>query len=201
MHRAKKHPGVLFRHAIGDIRSARASGRLTEQRQPPSDAQRQGLLDSNPPRRYDTDEITPTDCPNPMPTELSDLERPRDLPRGTLTLDRDARFFATRRTLADRLRNQRTKTHLVPNELFHPRPPCDLVVRRGNLRVSKLLADGREVTCAVLQAGAVCRVRTEESEPHGDHSGSPLYNLGHTVLMALGETEIWTLPAGILDTD
>jgi len=136
-----------------------------------------------------------------MPTELSDLDRPPDLPRGTLALDRDARFFAAGRTLADRLRNQRTETHLVPNELFHPRPPCDLVIRRGNLRISELLADGREVTRAVLQAGAACRVRTEEPESRGDHPGSPLYNLGHTVLMALGETEIWTLPAGALDTD
>ena len=136
-----------------------------------------------------------------MPTELSDLDHPPDLPRGTLTLDRDARFFATRRTLVNRLRNQRLKIHLVPAELFHPQPPCDLVVRRGNLRVSELLADGREVTRAVLQAGAVCRIRTEEPESRGDRPTSPLYTLGHTVLMALGETEIWTLPAGTLDTD
>ena len=136
-----------------------------------------------------------------MPTELSDLDHPPDLPHGTLTLDRDARFFATGGPLTDRLRDQRTRTHLIPNELLHPRPPCDLVIRRGNLRVSELLADGREVTRAVLQTGAVCRVRATDSESHGDHPGSPLYNLGHTVLMALGETEIWTLPAGALDVD
>ncbi len=136
-----------------------------------------------------------------MSTERDDLDQPRRLPEGTVALERDARFFATRRALADRLRAQRTKIRLIADELLHPEPPCDLVVRRGNLRVSEMLDDGREVTRAVLQAGAVCRVRTLESPPHGDHPGSPLYSLGHTVLMALGEAEIWSLPAGALDAD
>ncbi len=136
-----------------------------------------------------------------MPTERDDLGQPRQLPPGTVSLDRDARFFATRRALADELRHRRHKVRLVADELLHPDPPCDLVVRRGNLRVSELLDDGREVTRAVLQAGAICRVRVDEDPAHGDHPDSPLYTLGHTVLMALGEVEIWTLPAGALDAD
>ena len=136
-----------------------------------------------------------------MPTERDDLDQPRDLPHGTVAFDRDARFFATRRALADKLRGRRTKIRLVADELLHPDPPCDLVVRRGNLRVSELLDDGREVTRAVLQAGAICRVREDDGSVHGDLPGSPLYSLGHTVLMALGEAEIWILPGGALDAD
>jgi hypothetical protein len=136
-----------------------------------------------------------------MPTEAQDLDRPRELPRGTVSFERDARFFATRRALADRLREQREDLRLVADELLHPTPPCDLVVRRGNLRVSELMDDGREITRAVLQAGAICRVRREEDPPVGDPAASSLYSLGHTVLMALGEAEIWLLPAGALDAD
>jgi hypothetical protein len=136
-----------------------------------------------------------------MPTERDDLDQPLDLPRGTVVYDRDARFFATRRALADRLRTERVKIRLVADELMHPQPPCDMVVRRGNLRVSELLDDGREITRAVLQAGAVCRVRADEDPPIGDPAASPLYSLGHTVLMALGEAEIWILPGGALDAD
>jgi hypothetical protein len=136
-----------------------------------------------------------------MRTERDDLRRSRDLPVGALALDRDARLFAVRSSLIDRLRAVRTKRRLLADELLHPDPPCDLVVRRGNLRVSELLDDGREVTRAVLQAGAVCRVRKDPPGDHGDDLASPLYSLGHTVLMALGETEIWILPAGALDAD
>jgi hypothetical protein len=140
-----------------------------------------------------------------MPTELDDLHTPLDLPPGTLALDRDARLFATRRALVDRLRPQCVRLRLIPDELLHPEPPCDLVVRRGNLRVSELLADGREVTRAVLQTGAVCRVREESDEESeesvGERPGSALYSLGRTVLLALSDTEIWRLPAGAVDTD
>ncbi len=121
------------------------------------------------------------------------------LPRGTLAPDRDARLFATHAPLMERLREVRAARRLAPDELLHPAPPCDLVVRRGNLRVSELLADGREVTRAVLQAGAVCRVRTGDGDI-GDTGDSPLYSLASTMLMALGEVDVWILPAGAVDT-
>jgi hypothetical protein len=134
-----------------------------------------------------------------MPTELDDLQRPLALPLGTVAFAREARFFATHRELADRLHAQRAVVRLVPDELLHPAPPCDLVVRRGNLRASELLDDGREVTRAVLQAGAVLRVRTGAGDGHGEAGSSPLYTLARTVLVALGETELWQLPSGVLD--
>ncbi|HOX24635.1 MAG TPA: hypothetical protein PLL30_02600 [Candidatus Krumholzibacteria bacterium] len=134
-----------------------------------------------------------------MPNELDDLSRPLELPQGTVAFDRDARFFVTHRQRADRLREECRVVRLVPDELLHPAPPCDFVLRRGNLRVSELLADGREVARAVLQAGAVCQVREGAPAGVGDDGGSPLYSLGNTVFMALGETEIWYLPAGSLD--
>jgi hypothetical protein len=142
-----------------------------------------------------------------MPTELDDLERPLRLPAGVLELDREARIFARRRDLVPLMREQALVVRLVPDELLHPEPPCDLVVRRGNLRVSELLQDGREATRAVLQTGGVCRVRRSASPPQadqpssGDQPSSPLYTLATTVMMALGETEIWQLPAGSLDPD
>jgi len=136
-----------------------------------------------------------------VPTELDDLSRPLTLSRGTLAFDREARFFATRRGRVERLRELRRTVRLIPDELLHPEPPCDFVLRRGNLRVSELLPDGREVARAVLQAGAVCRVRRDDAGDVGDHDRSPLYILGTTVLMALDETEIWFVPAGALEAD
>jgi hypothetical protein len=148
-------------------------------------------LTDRPPHRQDT----------AMGTERDDLDRPLPLPAGTLGLDRAARLFATRRDLVAKLKDVRRVIRLVPDELLHPQPPCDLAVRRGNLRVSELLADGREVTRAVLQTGDVCRVRDGGPDTVGGNDASPLYNLARTVLMALGETEIWLLPSGVLDSE
>lgn len=124
---------------------------------------------------------------------------------GWLSFEREARIFATRRELVERLRGSHRKLSLVADELVHPVPPCDLVVRRGNLRLSELLPDGREVTRAILQAGAVCRVRTGRRDgpavTHGEAAESPLYSLASTVLMALGESDLWLLPAGSFDRD
>jgi hypothetical protein len=136
-----------------------------------------------------------------MPTELDDLDRPLPLPQGAVSLDREARLLATRRELVPRLKEQATVVRLVADELLHAQPPCDLVVRRGNLRVSELLVDGREVTRAVLQAGGICRVRPASAALVGDESASPVYSLARIVMMALGETELWQLPAGVLDPD
>lgn len=128
------------------------------------------------------------------PTELEDLESDPGLPVGWLDLDRDARLFAMHRELAVRLERDRDQRLLIGDELLHLPVPCDLVVRFGNLRVSELLDDGREVTRAVLQAGAVCRTR----ESAGESPASPVYKVRDLVLMALGETEVWVLPAGAI---
>ncbi len=136
-----------------------------------------------------------------MPTELDDLRQPLALPAGVITMDRYARLFASNPLLAEKIMPECERVHLIPDELLHPAPPCDLVIRHGNLRVSELLTDGREVTRAVLQTGAVCRVRLEGPSDSGEASNSPLYTLGRTVLMALGETEVWRLPAGTLNTE
>jgi hypothetical protein len=124
--------------------------------------------------------------------ELDDLHEDPGLPLGWLDLDRDARLFAMRRELAARLERDRDQRLLIGDELLHLPVPCDLVVRFGNLRVSELLDDGREVTRAVLQAGAVCRTR----ETAGESAVGPVYRVRDLVLMALGETEVWVLPAG-----
>ena len=132
------------------------------------------------------------------PSELDDLQSDLGLPLGWLDLDRDARLFATHRELAARLERDRDQRQLIGDELLHLPVPCDLVVRSGNLRVSELLDDGREVTRAVLQAGAVCRTR----EAAGESPAGPVYKVRDLVLMALGETEVWVLPAGaVADED
>jgi hypothetical protein len=144
--------------------------------------------------------------PDPLPPPGASTGDDPDAAR--LGFDRDARIFAARRDLVARLREQCEERTLVADELLHPPVPCDLVVRRGNLRLSELLADGREVTRAVLQTGAVCRVRAgtaagaaDDAHGHGEAAGTPLYSLASTVLMALGEAVLWLLPAGALDAD
>lgn len=135
------------------------------------------------------------------PTELDDLQQEPDLPAGTLTFQRDARLFATRRALAAQLAQSRRRLLLVSDELLQLPVPADVVVRRGNLRITELLADGREVTRAVLQAGATCCTRDADatgSQP-GDEGGAGLYRLRDMILMALGDTEVWLLAAGTLD--
>ncbi|MFO7654884.1 MAG: hypothetical protein R6X25_13865 [Candidatus Krumholzibacteriia bacterium] len=109
------------------------------------------------------------------------------------TFQRDVRLFARRREVVRRVEKERLSVELAPEQLFHPGGPCDGSVRLGNLRVSEFLADGSEVTRAVLQAGAVFRVRLAAEAAPG--SG---YDLDRLVLMALGETELWIVPPGRL---
>ncbi len=133
-----------------------------------------------------------------------DLAARPALPAGALSFDRDARLLASRGHLLARLRPQVLAQRLIADELWHPVAACDLVVRRGNLRLGELLEDGREVTRAVLQAGAVCRVRDGGPAAAGGDGGvpaPPVYSVARMVMMALGETELWLLPAGALDPD
>jgi len=141
------------------------------------------------------------------------------------TFSRSDRLFATRRSLAERLEKDRTAIPLVADQLFHPDVPCDCVVRLGSLRVTRFLPDNREVTLAVLQAGNTFLTRavtdtnpqptnppltdqplTDQpvtnpqptDPPRSDSTPPDLYNLADIVLMAIGDTELWILPAEAL---
>jgi hypothetical protein len=115
--------------------------------------------------------------------------------RAVFEFRRDVRLFARHREFARRLERERVVVRLAPDQLFHPELPCDGAVRLGNLRVSEFLADGSEVTRAVLQAGAVFATRPAPSPLPATFAG----DLAAVVLMALSETELWILPPGRLD--
>lgn len=137
-----------------------------------------------------------------MPTKRDDLTPDPQLPTGTIQLDRQARVFTAGADRVRALESAATKHRLATDAILHPEPPCDLVVRRGNLRLSEFLADGREVTRAILQTGAVCRVRDDEPlDTDSEPTDSPVYSLRTMVLMALGESTIWRLPPGHLEHD
>jgi hypothetical protein len=137
-------------------------------------------------------------------TELNDLTKDFGLPSAFLFFARDARLFARDRTWEQRHAKIRQAAPLAPDELFHPPVPADLVVRRGMLRVTEFLPDGREVTRAVLQAGATFQTRAAapavppDSGPDLQTGQGEIYDLAATVLMSLGEVEIWILPPGTL---
>jgi hypothetical protein len=125
---------------------------------------------------------------------------PIQQPAGTLEVVRDARVFTAG---ADRIRELESlgRVHrLLAGQELELDPPCDLVVRQGNLRVSEYLPDGREVTRAVLQTGMVCRLRDGEPAVDSDAADSPLYSLAATALISLGASEIWQLPTDALAT-
>ncbi len=114
-----------------------------------------------------------------------------------LILRRDAHLFAARPGLMEKLEQQRELIPLAADQLLHAAVPRDFIVRRGKLRVSQFLPDGREVTRAVLQAGAVLLTRpadAREADPREDR-----YLVDDLVLMALGEVELWALPSGALE--
>lgn len=142
----------------------------------------------------------------PLPhrrTELDDLGQPAGPPSALLSFERDARLFARRGGLLDRLGETLRTKQLLPDELYRPPVPADVAVRRGRLRVTEFLADGREVTRAVLQAGAFLRARAWEPAalpPEGDgRPPAPWRDLAYVVLMALDDAELWELPPGALD--
>lgn len=112
-----------------------------------------------------------------------------------LRLHRNARLFADRPEVAERLARARRALPLAPDQLLHPEVPAAYLVRRGRLRVTQLLPDGREITRAVLQAGAGL-----ESLPGGRSDASAdIYPLADVILAALGEAELWQVPPGSLD--
>lgn len=110
----------------------------------------------------------------------------------TVSLHRDTHLFVSRPELAERLAKSRERIVLAPDQLVHAVPDRAYLVRLGRLRVSELMDDGREITRAVLQAGAMFRTSADaESVPD---AGADVYDLAHIVLMALGEVELWSLP-------
>jgi len=129
-------------------------------------------------------------------TELDDLDRPAGPPAAWFAFARDARLFARRAVDPRRLEEERATVELLPNELFQPPVPADVAVRLGRIRVSEFLPDGREITRAVLQAGALFRTRPWPGPPQ---PAAPGFDLAYVVLMALDDAELWVLPPGALD--
>lgn len=129
-------------------------------------------------------------------TELDDLDQPAGPPVAWFGFARDARLFARRAVDPRRLEEERETVPLLPNELYPPPVPADVAVRLGRIRVSEFLPDGREITRAVLQAGALFRTRPWPAPP-GDPA--PGFDLAYVVLMALDDAELWVLPPGALD--
>ena len=119
-----------------------------------------------------------------------------------VTLHRSTQVFAHQADLSERLAAIRTRIEMAPDELLHPAGAAEFVVRRGKLRVSQLLPDGREITRAVLQAGGVLTIHPAPAGPgpHGENPADDLYSLPDLILMALGETELWQLPPGGLES-
>lgn len=116
-------------------------------------------------------------------------------PAPILALRRDVHYFTDHPGLAQRLEHDQRPVSLAPDELLHPPVPAEYVVRRGKLRVSQFLDDGREVTRAVLQAGATFRTLAGAA---GADPAADVYFLPELVLMALGEAELWALEPGSL---
>ncbi len=116
-----------------------------------------------------------------------------------LTIRRDAHLFSSQPLLTEKLEQTRKRILLAPDQLLHPEIPMAYIVRVDKLRVTQFLPNGTEVTRAVLQAGALltaAEVSHVKADPAAD-----VYYLSEMVLMALGEVELWALPAATLDQD
>lgn len=110
-----------------------------------------------------------------------------------LILLRNTRLFVRRPDLRDEIHAQSETVDLAPNQLCRLLPDRDYVVRLGRLRLSEFLDDGRELARAVLQNGSsfMTRTLTDDTDPADD-----CFSLDKTVLMALGDARLWSLPAG-----
>ena len=117
-----------------------------------------------------------------------------------LAVLRNAHLFSKRPQDVEMLEQRSRVIRLAADQIFHPEESAEagteFIVRRGKVRVSRFLTAGREITVAVLQAGAVFRTL-----PSADGSADPQadrYDLADIVLMALGEGELWAVPTGTL---
>ena len=110
---------------------------------------------------------------------------------------RDDHFFAKNASIVEDLESRRELVVLGPDQILHPVIPRYYIVRKGKVRVSQFMKDGREITRAVLQAGSV--FYTQWTNDDGDKPAADLYNLSGIVIMALAETELWSFPEQSLD--
>ena len=111
------------------------------------------------------------------------------IPGPVLRFGRNSHFFVDNAGKVEELETRRQLVVLASDQLLHPAVPLHYIVRKGKVRISQFLDDGREITRAVLQAGSV--FYTLQAEDHGDKPAADLYCLSRIVIMALGEAELW----------
>ena len=117
-------------------------------------------------------------------------------PTPVLVLHRETHLLAADRPLMDQLRQKSRPLRLAADQIHHPAVPGECLVRLGKIRISQFLPDGREITRAVLQAGAAFVTRAAPAG--GADPLADVYCLPEMVIMALAEAELWELPAGTM---
>ncbi len=125
------------------------------------------------------------------------MNTPMNPKRAALIFGRDDHFFVDNAGRVEELESRRGLLILGPDQVLHPLIPRHYIVRKGKVRISQFLDDGREITRAVLQAGSV--FSTQETDHPGDKPAADLYNLSRMVIMAVAETELWSFPEKSLD--
>jgi len=125
------------------------------------------------------------------------MRTPQSHPYAALLFGRDDHFFADNAGRIEELESRRELMVLGSDQILHPLVPRHYIVRKGKIRISQFLNDGREITRAVLQAGSV--FYTQGTDDDGDKPAADLYNLSGIVVMALTETELWSFPENSLD--
>jgi hypothetical protein len=114
-----------------------------------------------------------------------------------LLFSRNSHFFVDNAGKVEDLESRRELVQLASDQLLHPPVPRYYIVRKGKVRISQFLDDGREITRTVLQAGSV--FYTQRAQDHGDKPAADLYCLSGIVIMALGEAELWAFSENQLD--
>ena len=113
-----------------------------------------------------------------------------------LIFGRNDHFFGDNAGMVEELEQSRELVVLASDQLLHPQVPRYYIVRKGKVRISQFLNDGREITRSVLQAGSV--FHTQRVEDDSDKPAADLYSLSSIVIMALGEAELWAFDEGDL---
>jgi len=106
-----------------------------------------------------------------------------------LHFGRHSHFFVDKASKVEELERRRELVVLASDQLLHPLVPRHYIIRKGKVRISQFLEDGREITRSVLQAGSV--FYTRQIKDHGDKPAADVYCLSGIVIMALGEAELW----------
>lgn len=107
----------------------------------------------------------------------------------TLIFGRNDHFFGDNAGMVEELQQRREMVVMASDQLLHPQVPRYYIVRKGKVRISQFLDDGREITRSVLQAGSL--FRTQRAEDTRDKPAADIYSLSSIVIMALGEAELW----------